>query len=177
MYTNCTSPFTTAEIAFSSSWAWLTNSLSLQYFFFLVNRQVGPSILKEESWNAIHVQQESILLAQWELERVELAVEATEKNPAEKLPIKMQQKYIKVANHPDYIWGAVHHYQADPLADNKSDNEKQLCRDNKKTKKDFKEQTPTAERQQMEAGMAEGVGGTSMIFGITQIPLGSTTTP
>jgi len=32
--------------------------------------------------------------------------------------LKLQQKHKKVADHPDYIWGAVRHYQANPLADN-----------------------------------------------------------
>ena len=52
--------------------------------------------------------------------------------------LKMLQKYIRVANCLDYGWGAVCHYQADPLADDSND-KKQLHRANKETKKDFEE--------------------------------------
>ena len=52
--------------------------------------------------------------------------------------LKTRQKHIQVADRSDYGWGAVHHYQPDPLADN-SDNEKQLRRAEKDAKWDFKE--------------------------------------
>ena len=50
--------------------------------------------------------------------------------------IKTHQKHIKVADRSNHGWGAVWHYQSDPLAEN-SDDEKELRRADKEAKKEF----------------------------------------
>ena len=85
--------------------------------------------------------------AQQELERMASSVDDGGKESLKKVvdhleegasSLKMHQKHIKVADHLDYGWGAVRHYQSDPLA-NDSDDEKQLRRADKEAKKDFEE--------------------------------------
>ena len=91
--------------------------------------------------------EESIVLAQQELERMASSVDDGGKESLRKAAdhleegastLKTRQKHIKVADRLDYGWGAVHHYQSDLLADN-SDDEKQLRRADKEAKKDFEE--------------------------------------
>ena len=53
----------------------------------------------------------------------------------------MRQKLIKVADRSEFGWGAAHHYQADPLADD-SDDEKELRRADKAARHDFEDRKP-----------------------------------
>ena len=109
--------------------------------------------------------EESILSAQRELERLAPAVDSEGKESSKKAAdyleegvstLKTHQKHIKVADCSDYGWGVV--YQANPLADD-SDNEKQLCRADKKQRKTMKKEKNLEE----EAGAAEGVDSLTLI--------------
>ena len=52
--------------------------------------------------------------------------------------LKMHQKHIKVANHSEYGWSTVRHYQSDPLTSDSEDKRKPY-RAEKDAKKDFEQ--------------------------------------
>ena len=89
---------------------------------------------------------ESIASAKKQLEKMVLTDEVKKallKKAAEHLDdsvsaLKMRQKHIKVADHSEYGWNMVRHYQNDPLASD-SEDEKELHRAEKDAMKDFEQ--------------------------------------
>ena len=100
--------------------------------------------------------EDSISTAQSELARMEVSVGAEGKEILDKvtenlvegaLVLKTWQKHIKVGDHSDFGWGAIHHYQTDPLTDNSND-EKELRKADKVARWDYEKREAYFKRPQ-----------------------------
>lgn len=94
--------------------------------------QVNLPVPEEGEWDAVLINvgvEEYIVLAQKGLDKMapsDEAEKATLKKVSKHLDegasaLKMHQKHIKVANHSEYGWSMVRHYQSDPLTSDSED--------------------------------------------------------
>ena len=114
--------------------------------------------------------EEAIASAQQELERMASSVDDGGKESLRKAAdhleegasaLKTRQKHIKVADRSDYGWGAVRHYQSDPLADN-SDDESSSEGQTRRPRRTSRSQRPSTRKPpEEEAGAAEGDAATT----------------